>query len=293
MFVLIGANGFLGSYCIKTILENTSESIFATARNILNVKNFERVKWCSCDIQSDKSVDDLIKIISNYSEIKVIFFAAYHKPDDVEKNKYLAWDINVTCLSKFINKLSFASKIFYASTDSVYGDSINGYHFTELDSLNPVNFYGRTKCAAESILLNLGRNVVRFPFLISPSLIYKEHFYDQIVTSLKQGKTVDMFFDSYRSSLSFDNASFLLIKLMMLDSVPQIVNICGDRDLSKFDVGKLIAKRENLDVNLIRPVSVNNYINFSSNRACSTLMSNNLLKNILNLSFIDIFDKPF
>lgn len=293
MYAVIGANGYLGSYCIKAILKNTKDSIIATARDLSRVNKDERVEWIACDVQSDASVDSLIERLKNESDLKIIYLAAYHHPDKVQENQQLAWDINVTSLSKFLNKTTFAAKIYYASTDSVYGDSVSGHRFVETDALNPVNFYGHNKCAAEALMIHLGRNVVRFPFLISPSIIYKPHFYDVIVENIKAGKCFEMFEDSYRSSLSFENAGDLLIRLMEMDDVPQIVNVCGDKDYSKYDVGLLVADREGVSRDLIIPVSVNQpQENFTTKRATSTLMDNTLLKKTLGLSYIEIFDEP-
>ena len=293
MYAVIGANGYLGSYCIKAILELTGESVIATARDLSRVNLQDRVEWVECDIQSESSVDSLIELLSPKDDLKIIYLAAYHHPDLVEQNRELAWDINVTCLSRFLNKTSFAQKIYYASTDSVYGDSINGYRFKETDPLTPVNFYGHNKCAAEALMVHLGRNVVRFPFLISPSIIYKKHFYDVIAENIKEGKSFEVFEDSFRSSLSFDNAAKLLIRLMEMENVPQIINVCGDDDLSKYDVGLMVADREGVSRDLIVPVSIDRpQENFTTKRATSTLMDNNLLKSILGLSRIDIFDEP-
>ena len=119
MYAIIGANGYLGSYAIKAILNRTNESVIATARNLEKVNKSERVTWIKCDIQSDDSVKQLLSILEKHDNLKILYLAACHHPDMVEKNKMLAWDINVTSLSKFINKAVFASRIIYASTDSV------------------------------------------------------------------------------------------------------------------------------------------------------------------------------
>ncbi len=292
MYAVIGANGFLGSYVIKAILEETDEKILATARDLSRVNLNPRVEWLGCDVQSEDSVDKLLGRLRTEAPVKIVYLAAYHHPDKVEQNPELAWDVNVTCLSRFLNQSAFAEKLFYASTDSVYGESNDRYHFKECDALNPVNFYGHNKCAAESLTVHRGRNVVRFPFLISPSIIYKPHFYDVIAESIKAGKPIEMFEDSFRSSLSFENAGKLLLRLMEREDVPQILNVCGDRALSKYDVGVMIADREGASRDLILPVSITKpQENFATKRAASTLMDNSLLKKVLGLRTIDIFDE--
>ena len=293
MYVVVGANGYLGSYIVNEIIKKTNDEIIATARDLSRVFHHDRIKWIKCDIQSDSSVDKLCGQLAKLNNIKIIYLAAYHHPDEVESNRTLAWDINVTCLSKFLNKVNFADQLFYASTDSVYGESTDFYHFKETDLLNPVNFYGHCKCAAESLVVHREYCVARFPFLISPSLVYKPHFYDNIVNSLKNGIPFKMFQNSYRSSLSFENAAKLLVMLMEKGNSPSIVNICGDKDLSKYDVGLLIAERENYPKDLIVPVSFNDPMtNFLTQRASSTLMDNSLIKSLLRLRSIDIFQNP-
>jgi len=293
MYSIIGANGYLGSYIRKVILEETSEDLICVCRNVPEEKD-KRVRWISCDISDRVQTDKLIDELKKEEDLKIVYLAAYHNPDLVEQNRKLAWDINVTSLSYFLNEAEFASSIYYASTDSVYGESIDFYHFKEDDPLKPVNYYGHNKCAAEALFVHKGRNVVRFPFLISPSLAGKPHFYDRIVGSLRNDEPFEMYDDSYRSSLSFENAARLLIMLMEKGDDHPIVNVCGDEDLSKYDVGLLVAEREGLNKDLIVPVKMGEIIveGFITKRATSTLMDNSLLKQILGLDYVDIFERP-
>lgn len=293
MYAIIGASGFLGSYIIKAILERTDETILATGREKNRFISNSRVTWKKCDVSDAHSVADLLVQLCGKADVKIVYLAAYHNPELVEQNRSLAWDINVTALSAFLNQVQFAEKFYYVSTDSVYGNSVDGHRFKEIDALNPVNFYGHCKCAAEALSIHQGRNVVRFPFLISPSITYKKHFYDVITDSLRRGEPFDMYADSFRSSLGFDRAAELLVGLMEIDNPHQVVNICGDRALSKYDVGLMIAQRENLDTDLIRPAFANESESWNkAPRAASTLMDNSLLKSMLDLQYVDIFDKP-
>lgn len=294
MFAVIGANGFLGSYIVKYIIENTDEKIIATSRCTEKIDCFyDRVEWRYCDVQSYASVEKLFRELKDRTSVKVIYLAAYHHPEEVEAHKELAWDINVTSLSHFVNKMDFADDFYYISTDNVYGDGTDNYHFKENDILKPINFYGHCKCAAEAITVHLGRNVVRLPFLISPSLAGKRHFYDKIVDELKQGKQVEMFSDSLRSTIGFDQASKLIIELMRVNRNYNnpIVNVCGDDALSKYDVGLMIAKREHLNPDLIVPVLAKYHEEWNQvSRAHSILMNNSLLKTILNIDKIHLFE---
>ena len=291
MYVVIGANGFLGSYIVKNILEMTKETILAVCRSS-RICDTERIKWITGDV-SDPYFGEYINkyYLRKDNANKIVYLAAYHHPDLVEKNPRLAWDINVTALSHFINAFEHLDGFFYPSSDSVYGESENGYKFKETDVLTPVNRYGHQKCVAEKLVTEYGYNVMRFPFLIAPSLASgKEHFYDTIVKQLLAGEPIEMFQDSFRSALDFDTAAQLMLRLMEREQpVPQIINVCGDEDLSKYDIGLRIADKLGVSRELVKPVSIVNTEGiFKTKRAASTLMDNNLLKTTLELKKIEL-----
>lgn len=292
MYIVVGANGFLGSYMIKNILQNTSEDILAIGRHEGKSEN-KRIRYVCCDVRDTAGIAELNKrYFLRSARNKIIYLAAYHHPDLVEKNPQTAWDVNITALSNFINTAGNVSSFFYPSSDSVYGESCGGYHFQETDALAPVNHYGRLKCAAEKLVTTYGYNVVRLPFLIAPSMAPgKKHFYDTILETIQQGRVMEMFQDSYRSSLSFDTAAQLTVRLAetFREDYPKVLNICGDDDLSKYDIGLMIARKAGLPCDLIRPISINDANGiFEARRASSTLMDNSLLKRTLKLSEIKL-----
>ena len=81
MYAVIGANGYLGSYIVKNILERTRENVIATARDLNRVYRSDRIEWRLCDVQSDKSVDRLLVSLEKHPDVKVVYLAAYHHPD--------------------------------------------------------------------------------------------------------------------------------------------------------------------------------------------------------------------
>lgn len=294
MYLIIGGSGYFGRYFIKSILEKTSDDIVATCR--CPGEDSERLSWRSFEIRDRAGADRLADEFGSRDDLKIIVLAAFHHPDKVQEDPAAAWSVNVTALSYFVNRFQNAKAVFYSSTDSVYGNSIDGYRFKETDELNPVNIYGREKAAAEGIVrwmpLGQGR-VVRFPFLIAPSLVPgRPHFYDRIVDDLKSGKTVEMFSDSYRSSLSFATAAELTVGLAErpdLKELPSVINICGDESLSKYDVGLMIADRLGVSRDLVKPVRIADHAEiFKTARASSTIMDNSLLKSVLGLNKVEL-----
>lgn len=292
MYVIVGANGFLGAYMQKAIKEMTNEDILALDIYIENARNDDRTTWMQCDITDLDDIEQVNQIIKQEPNNKVIYLAAYHHPDLVEKNPRLAWNINITALSNFMNTVENVGCFFYPSTDSVYGNGDSSYHFKETDELNPVNLYGRHKATAECLVNAYGYNVVRFPFLIAPSLLpYKKHFYDQIADTISSGRKMKMFVDSMRSSLDFGTVAGLVIELIenYREDMPKILNVSGDDDLSKYDVGIMIAEKMGVPGNMVVPISSEQTDGiFEAKRAKSTLMDNSEIKKYLGLQEIKI-----
>ena len=290
MYLIIGASGYLGRYCIKNILENTNDKILATYTKTLPVFEDSRVEWITldvCDVEALKALS--LRVDEN---TKIIYLAAYHHPDKVEENPALAWNINIVALANAVNIFHNAKCLYYASTDTVYGEGSKNKKFVETDPYASVNLYGRHKALAEQICLTRGFNVVRFPFIFGPSLVEgRPHFFDNIKADLEAGKTVEMFSDSYRSTLSFNQCAYYLVALIeKFGACPEkIVNIAGDDVMSKFDAAIALADKYGLDKSLIKPVSITQNTGiFKAKRAASGTLDNSKLKSLLHIKEIHL-----
>lgn len=290
MYLIIGASGFLGRYCLKNVLENTNEKIIATYSQKCPEFTNPRVEWVSLDVCDTVALKDLAARVDNTT--KIIYLAAFHHPDKVEEFPELAWNINIVALANAVNLFHKTKCFYYSSTDTVYGEGSKNRKFVENDALNPVNLYGVHKALAEKICLAKGFNVVRFPFIFGTSLVEnRPHFFDKIKADLEQGKTVEMFSDSYRSTLSFNQCAYYLVSLIeKFGACPEkIVNIAGDDVMSKYDAAIALADKYNLDKNLIKPISVNSLNGiFKAKRAASSVLDNGKLKSLLNINEIHL-----
>lgn len=187
MYLVVGADGFVGSYVVKNILSGTEEKVLALGLGIEEGTR-GRVRAERCDITRPEMVERVAAGLAGEREIKAVYLAAYHHPDEVRENPGLAWDINVTALSRFLNVMPGFRCLFYVSTEMVYGSCGLDYRFKESDRPAPANLYGRQKAVAESVALGYGYHVVRFPFLIGKSILPgRKHFYDEIVETVRGG----------------------------------------------------------------------------------------------------------
>lgn len=280
MICIVGADGFFGTYLQKHIVSlpsdepivalNHSPAIFSDKKNINNAV-FE--------LHDRESVRNAADIIASYSDVKIIFLASVHNPDIVKKDPVRAEYINTVCYENFLRNISRADvkKLIYASSDTVYGESVNGYVFSENDIPAPINIYGKQKLLAEEITKKYGYSVARYSYMCAPSITSrKKHFFDEISSKLKNGEKVYMLTNWVRNALSYDKASEITYNYLMKDIKEDTLNICADRAVSKYDIGLLIADFVGADSDLVIPCTKKELNIFSEKRADEILMSNSL-----------------
>lgn len=248
-------------------------------------------RFIKCDVCKKENMDSLIEMINSVQKpCKIIYLSACHNPEQVEADPWMSWNTNVTGLDYLISRVNRDTVFTFVSTEAVYGDSKDGYPYRECDRLNPINMYGIQKMAGEAVVHRYGGHSFRYVLLAGYSLSAgRRHFWDDVVTCLRSGVSVELFSDAFRCMLDFGTAARLTIQLIekYAGMLPPTVNICGDEMLSKYDVGMRLARKYELPENLIIPIKMaeNNRI-FKTKRALSIRMDNTLLKTLLSLESI-------
>lgn len=291
MYIVVGANGFLGSYVVKSLVSNTDEEIIATYHGKKESLYSPRVNWVRLDVTDAESIESLKKAAGNTAECRIFYLAACHNLDLVKCEPDFAENINITALKNFLEAFSDAECLWFSSTDCVYGENTDKLpSFKETDPTGPVSEYGRQKLRAEEIVRSFGFNVARLPFMIGASLLEnKKHFYDSILEKATQGQDITLADGLWRSALDYESVADILVKLSMLKNVPQTLNLCGDDSLSKYDVGEMIAKKHNLPMkHIIKTPEAEIMKIFDERRTSSTAMDNSLLKSVLGADEIKI-----
>jgi dTDP-4-dehydrorhamnose reductase len=144
--LITGANGFLGYYLVEQLLTKNF-SVTATGKGECRLpfthdKNFQ---WFPMDFTDPFSIHD---VFENIRPDVVIHAGAMSKPDECEVDQMKAYLVNVEgTVHLLINSAELKSFFVLVSTDFVF-DGEKGM-YDEDDKPNPVNYYGRTKLAAE------------------------------------------------------------------------------------------------------------------------------------------------
>ena len=114
MQVIVGANGYLGSYIVKNILEKTTDNIIAPCRDAENAFTDDpRVKWVSCDIENEKDRLSLASLIKSQQERCYVASCGVPPPDAFSKNRKKRTTLTSDSWTKFClrhkRSLSFLS----------------------------------------------------------------------------------------------------------------------------------------------------------------------------------------
>lgn len=291
MHIIIGANGFLGSYVLRNLVRNSDGRIIATYHGKKENLFADRVEWVRLDVTDKNDIQSLADLAGDISDCSIFYFSACHNLDLVKREPEFARSINITALENFLEAFKEAKRLYFSSTDCVYGENTAEIpSFKENDATAPVSEYGRQKLEAESLVTNYGFNVVRLPFMIGPSILEnKKHFYDNIVEKVLRGEDFTLADGLWRSALDYESVADIIIKLSMKEDVPQILNLCGDESLSKYDVGAMIAEKHNLPMeHIVKTPEAEIMKLFYETRTSSTAMDNSLLKSVLGIDEIKI-----
>lgn len=118
----------------------------------------------------------------------VVNCAAFTRVDDAEKERDLAHQINATGAAVAAQVCAGSgTRFLHISTDYVF-DGTLGRPYTETDAVQPLNWYGQTKLAAEQLVAAAGgpHVIVRTQSLYG---LNGRNFVKAIINQLLQGKT--------------------------------------------------------------------------------------------------------
>lgn len=287
MILIIGC-GFLGSYVLKHITETSKEPVIATVRDMKNIPDIVGVEYIQCELTNTSDITKLADKCKN-EPLTVFYFAACHNIDFVYENPEKAKKINIDSLELFISSFPNIKRLFFASTDCVYGEGKeNNFKFNEISELNPINEYGNQKKSAEEIVHANGFTVCRLPFMLGPSLSSKPHFYDNICSKLLNEEKIEMIDGMKRNVLSYEQVAMLIFELSKLEKLPDTINICSDKVMSKYEIGCVLAKKLNVSLNLVQKITEKDSKKFFKDRRASCIdMDNVLLKKLIGVTAIN------
>ncbi len=289
MFVIVGC-GFLGSRLLQKLSACAQEPVVATVRAPAHILPLENVAWVTCDVTQRRDLERLAERCGSGPKT-VFYFAASHNVDNVFLHPQAARKVNVEALEAFFQTMPGIDRLFFSSTDCVYGESGEDRPgVSESSPTRPMNEYGKQKLEAEQLVRSRGFTVLRFGLLLGPSLLpHRPSFYDTVCRKLAASQPVEMIDGMRRSVLGCQNAAELLWRLAQVpkDRLPPVLNVCSDDAFTKYELGCLLAERMQAPKDLVCKITAAQGARFFKDaRAACTVMDNSLLKRTLGISSI-------
>ena len=241
--IITGGYGQLGVACKEHLKK--SFNVIITGKNIFE----QDVKL---DITDRK---DIAKAYSDFKPDVVLNLAAMTNVDECERDKIAANKINIEGVKNLCK--NFSGHFIQLSTDYVF-DGLSG-PYNELDEVNPISHYGKTKLEAENWLKNNYSNVtiLRANVIYSYTKRTKASFVKWVVDSLKNNIEINVVNDQWNNPTWTESISFIINKIID-NSIIGLYNY-GDKDfMSRYDFAILISKIFKLDENLINPINTSN-----------------------------------
>ncbi len=240
---LTGGDGLIGSRIIELLKDEFR--FFNIGKETMDITNKEQV-YC---------------ILKNLDFDIFLHLAAYTDVDGAEKNKELAYKINVEGTKNVFEIVSQKKKNFvYISTGFVFDGAKPPYF--EDSQPNPISYYGLTKYEGEKIVRNRAM-IIRLDYPYRAYFKQKKDFVRNIKSLLEQKKTLSMVSDSKMTPTFIDDFVYAL-KYLLNNFSPGIFHLVGANSLSPYEAGKLIAQIFNLNQKLVQPTT---YKLYSQNRA--------------------------
>ncbi len=254
MKVLVtGANGLLGQYLIRQLLENDL-FVIATGRgpSRLPFKEAQHFKYIDADLTNGLAIHDLL---SNEKPTIVVHGGAMTQLDDCEQQQEACFEVNVQATAELLVAAEqFAQFFIFVSTDFVFDGEQGNY--SEEDPLNPVSWYGFTKVQAESTV-----ETSDIPWaIVRTCLVYgntfsgtRSNIINWVKDSLEAGKEIQVVNDQYRTpTYAGDLAKGIL--LIIQQRATGIYHISGKDYLTPFAMANATADYYNLDKTLLKEV---------------------------------------
>ncbi len=246
---IVGSNGMLGQRLTEYYLKHNQVELFCCSFE--DESYIDGVTYTKLDITNKKDVQ---RVFKEFYPDYIINTAAYTNVDGCESEKEVSWKVNVLGVENLIKySTGLDAKILQISTDYVYDGKSGPYD--EQDLPNPVSAYGRSKLAAENLLhANQSKSaIIRTNVLYGPAKKGRPDFVKWVVTSLREGKKINIVTDQINNPTFLDDLTQGVSKIIEFGK-SGIYNIGGKEFLSRYEFTLRIADYFNLDKSLINKI---------------------------------------
>ncbi len=183
----------------------------------------------------------LKKIRTQFQPTHVIHCAGVCDLDVCEERPEWAHSINVEGTKIITDLFGNNTTLFYMSTDLVFsGHEPPQGGYRENCQPDPISIAGKTFTKAETYIKKCKSHcILRLGLPLGNSLTGDKGAIDWIESRFKKNLPVTLFYDEYRSCISCEDMSILVLKALTLE-LRGLYHLGGDKSWSLYDIGKYV-----------------------------------------------------
>ena len=225
--------------------------VYATCRS--NPVDLPSVQSVLLRLEDPNSIP---KVIRQIRPDAVIHCAAWSDLDQCEHDRERAFQINAESTAVLAEVCAESNiRLIFTSSDMVFDGKKGNY--AESDNPRPINVYGETKLLAEANIRSVCSNyvIVRVALVYGIPVIRGNSFSEKIVNRFREGKSVPLFTDQFRTPVWVQTLADALMELSGHDYAGTL-HIGGSEKVDRYTFGLTLAEIGQFPLKLCRPVSM-------------------------------------
>ncbi len=255
--LITGANGFLGNYLVAQLLAKNYQ-VVATGKGEcrLTFADENNFQYVSMNFTDPFAVHD---VFEKYKPEIVIHAGAMTSADNCEQEQWLAFTTNVEgTLTMLFNAEDQKSFFIFISTDFVF-DGKKGV-YSEDDSTNPVNYYGKTKTEAEEAVREYRYDwaIIRTSLVYGRAIAGKKNLLTVVKEKLEKGEEYAVVNDQIRTPTYVEDLAFGIVAIIEKKATG-IFHLSGEDILTPYTMAGMLAEYLSLDKSLLQKVTAANF----------------------------------
>ena len=252
--LITGAHGLVGQALVHHMSGMPEYDVLATARDDESRLSGGSFGYAPLDITRTDAVK---RLFEDFAPTVVINCAAMTQVDDCEKHRDKCWKVNAEAVEDMARLCrSFGIRLIQLSTDFVFSGDDGPY--SEKQRPNPVNFYGRSKLAAENATREAGVDkwaVARTVLVYGTgNKLSRSNIALWLVEALSNNEEVTIVTDQYRTPTYVQDLAHGLERLVHSEKCG-IFHLSGREMVSIYDFAHEVAHVFDLDSSLIQPTT--------------------------------------